>query len=241
MSKVNLIPDWVRNSQDRQRHQRFWIVVVAAVAVMALTWVSVKYLVYMRADREFRRASQGYTYLDNQLKLLARTETRLARLQGRLAVVKELGCYVDCLEIVGFLTQQTPAKIYLRDITVGRPKEVEGDPDDIPKLPSPKLPPVVGMFALRTPPQIAADEKEHDDDGPVDLELSLTGNGPTHLVTATYLTILSEAPFFTNVVLKHATRTSFDPADAIEFEIVCTLNPSTASHGMTEMAHDYQQ
>ena len=217
---------------------------VAGVAVIALACVSLKYLVCLRADRDFRLADRSYTYLDNQLKLMAQTESRLARLQGRLTVIKELGYYPDPLEIIGFLTQNTPSQIYLRDITIGRPKESEdqeqGQP--MPRLPIPQMPPMAGMFALKGPtPPTAPQITDRNESNAEDLQLTLQGKGPTHLITATYLTILKGSPFFTNVILKHATRMSPEPTDAIEFEIVCTLNPSTTSHAMTELSDDYQQ
>lgn len=234
MSKVNLIPNYVRDTHDRRGRQKVWMIIVAAVAAIAMVWVGLKYLVCLRAEREFRQASQGCIYLDNQLQMLAQTENRLDRLQGRLAIIKQLGCYPDPIEIVGFLTKHTPAQIYLREISIAWPKLGQGKSKLPVPFPAKATPPIPGMFQIKTSPKPVNDVAKTGE-----MQLLLRGIGPTHLVTAGYLTALYESPFFTRVDLKHATRTQLAEAeDAIEFEIVCTLDPIAASHSMTDLDND---
>lgn len=234
MSKVNLIPNWVRDTQDRRGRQKVWMIIVATVAAIAMVWVGLKYMVCLRAEREFRQASQGCIYLDNQLKLLAQTESRLDRLQGRLAIIKQLGYYHDPIEIMGFLTKHTPAQIYLREISVTRPKREQGESKLPVPIPAKATAPIPGMFQIKASPTPNNGASKTGK-----MQLLLRGNGPTHLVTAGYLTALYESPFFTHVDLIHATRTQLpDAGDAIEFEIVCTLDPIAASHSLTDLTND---
>ena len=241
MVNVNLIPQALRDAQDRGRRLRVWVGIVLAVIVVALVYCGVKYLMCLREDREFQTVQRENQQLDSKLKTIAHTESQLAGLQGRLAVGKELGRYPDFLEIIGFLTERTPREIYLSEIDFNYADSKENSAQSPGRqVQAASLPKLANMFALKQRPAESREESAESSAKGGSVQLILRGHGPTHLVTAGYLTVLKSCGLLQTVTLNYARRESQHKANAIEFEIVCTLNASAASHSVTRFSHDYQ-
>ena len=243
MPRVNLIPQEIKHQQGRQSRMRIWMGIVIVVALVVTTVSVVTYLVGLRVDRQYRQTYSQYHQVDARLKKISSTESQLAGLQDRLAVLRELGQYPDLLEITGYLTGRTPGQIYLSEIDFCR---LDEDSDEgLAAMPNPVLPKMAGMFRLK--PGIKAAAAPASASGQSDagvseesLQMVLRGHGPAHLVVAEYLNVLKVSGFFDKIGLAHSTRRSQGPDAIIDFEIECSVR-KTVPHLSAEGYYADQQ
>lgn len=239
MIRVNLIPESIRNSQGRDSHLHVWIVITAACASVFLAWAGIKYMTYLEVDQKWVEVNHEYQELNSKVNTLSKTESQLDKLQDRLAINAELSGYPDLLEIVAYLTLQTPADIYLNDVNFGL--ESDDKSKEFSDYHSVELPKVAKLFALK---QSVKKEGEPSaatvKAGDAPMKLVITGKSQSLRTVGQYLKVLEDSGFFDDLILNYSKRDTSTSTSVYEFEISCVINVAAASQTFLESAYAYQ-
>jgi len=224
MTGVDLIPDEFKIGHQRHRRTRYWMVLILIIFCAAGAFSGAKYLVCLREDRAAATIAATYEELQIDIERLSRERNQLNTWQSQLALLGELGQYVDFVTVTSFLAENTPSLIYLETMDFVCP-----DPISSSSEPTPTLPKSSQMFLLK--------ESSSTTVSPVSIHsvnMYLRGRALHYRAVADYLTVLRSTPFFQDVELKRTWRPqggASGASKAIRFEIQCRLIPTKTGRG----------
>ena len=216
MTGVNLIPDEFKIGHQRHRRMRYWMALILIVFCAAGVFSGAKYLVCLQEDREAAKIAAKYEELQKDIERLSRERNQLNSWQNQLALLGELGQYVDFVTVTSFLADNTPGLIYLETMDFECP-------DPVPSAggPAPSLPKSAQMFLLKeTSSSVVSPVPIHS------VNMYLRGQALHYRAVADYLTVLRSTSFFQDVELKRTWRPQSRGSEApesIQFEIQCRL------------------
>ena len=220
MPAVDLIPDECRLRQRRRKRLRFWLWAVTVVVCALSCLIGHKYLGCLKQDQYQRDAVPQYEIILRQVKAFQEKQRQFDSWRNQMAVLHELGRYVDYVKVMEFLTGHTPELVYLEKIKFHRPQS----PASLRSSPASALPKAARLFAVKNQP-IPSSSAENEDSSAF-MMMTLNGCAVNHQVVADYLKLLSGDAPFAAVRLNFARRrllltSTIGPT--IEFEIVCEL------------------
>ncbi len=219
MTGVDLIPDEFKIGHQRHRRIRYWMALILIVCCAAGVFSGVKYLVYLRENRAAATIAAKYDGLQKDIERLNQERNQLKSWQGQLALLGELGQYVDFVTVTSFLADNTPILIYLETMDFVCPDSMPSSSESTGSLPK-----SAQMFHLKetSSPAVSAVSIPP-------LTMFLRGRALHYRAVADYLTVLRSTPFFQEVELKRTWRPqggTSGASEAIQFEIQCRLLPT---------------
>jgi hypothetical protein len=225
MSGVDLVPDEFKIGHQRHRRIRYWMALILVVCCAAGVVSGAKYLVYLREDRAAQEIAADYDELQRDIENLNRERTQLNSWQNQLALIQELGQYVDYVELTSFLAQNTPRLIYLETMDFVSPDPIKSKSSSPPPLPK-----SAQMFMLKETASASPARDSHSS-----VNMFLRGRAFNYQAVADYLTILRATPYFAAVDLKRTWRpqgNSKVESESIQFEIQCRILPMQIRKGV---------
>jgi len=226
MAGVDLVPDEFKIGRQRHRRMCWWMVLILVVGCAAGAASAVKYLVWLRQDRAAKKVAAEYEELQKDIERLNRERNRLHTWQNQLALLGELGQYVNFATITSFLAQNTPSLIYLETMDFICPDPMSsggsGQTGSLPKS--------AQMFLVKETSSAETSPASIDS-----LQMFLKGRAFHYQAVANYLTVLRSTPFFQDVNLKRTWRPpgkASGQAETIRFEIQCRLIPVRIDQGV---------
>jgi len=225
MAGVDLVPDEFKISRQRHRRMRYWMALILIVFCAAGVFSGAKYLVCLRKDRAAEKIAGEYEELQIDIERLNRERKQLNTWQSQLALLGELGQYVDFVTVTSFLAQNTPGMIYLETMDFISPDLMQSGLSG----PTQPLPKSAQMFLVKDTSSPAASAVSIHS-----VNMFLRGRALHYQAVADYLTVLRSTPYFQDVELKRTWRPkgrSSAASEPIQFEIQCRLIPTRISQG----------
>ncbi|MBN1764451.1 MAG: PilN domain-containing protein [Sedimentisphaerales bacterium] len=225
MTPINLIPDDVKNSQQRQWRQRFWSVLFVLAFCIMCGWVVIKHVSCASYEESTKTLSQKSQQLQEEIKTLNRTRDQLEQWQNRYALLTELDRYTDFLAITGYLSRHSPDLIYLEEMKFSHDEKTTAAGARGAQTTAPGA----SMFQIR-------DNSPDSSGGPapdIQITMFLKGKAFNYAAVSDYMVILQNSGYFSQVHLKNTGRKqmalqSKNPQESvvsIDFVIEGTLNP----------------
>ena len=226
MAGVDLVPEEFKISRQRHRRMRYWMALIVVVFCAAGALSGVKYLLCLRQDRTAKKVAAEYEELQKDIERLNRERNQLNTWQSQLALLGELGQYVDFLTVTSFLAQNTPSLIYLETMDFISPNAMQSGLSG----PIESLPKSAQMFLVKETSSTDTSQASTDS-----LNMFIKGKAFHYQAVADYLTVLCSTPFFQDVNLIRTWRPpgrALGQSETIRFEIQCRLIPVRIGKGV---------
>ena len=238
MVAVNLIPDKLILKQQRGKRLRFWSLLAAVVFCIIFTWGVLKYHFLHNADSSFRDITRKSQQLQEKFQALNQQKQQLDLWRDHFAVLAELDCYHNFVNIIGYLTMHSPDLIYLEQMEITQiSSKIGSDQHQGPLAKGAKMF-LIDKSLVSSAPAPKTDVQAGRSASSRRMVMMVKGMALDYGAVADFLNVLRNSGFFRYVYLQRSGRNlslarngEEDSQDSliVEFEIECPLMPTLSS------------